>query len=615
MVQKLIQKKLEIIQKLFLRKFQCTLEKLKDKQAAKMKIDEAANMNESVEESDTQKKKSPPHLVDDPVISPQEVIDQRVDLLKMSFADYEKLSTAQDAAKTAENVEAGGESLKETFVEGEVHTDSSETESDTDPTKIAPTSYISGKFKLKKSPKKKKASDEEDATYEPTPVEKEKLKKKEEAREKTPDQPPKTTEEPSFASKKPPTPQSSSHCFPKVPYDLPSDFGDMFNDGKINALTRKVSLLLKAKAEAEAELKATKEKLKDVEDENVALRNEVEELTNVVEELAEKIMEINAQYKEMDNSHKTLTEIVGDLHTSTSTYDEIEIQRVEARRIEREKRIAEEAAEALKDKRKGLVIDTEEILGSTSQPEPSQADAEMKDAEVEADIELNLAIIPVGEVKDVVHSEFDSLRRIEVERLRLKAKMNKYKVDDDDEELKEMFGDEDEVDDDKDDKDNKDDKYEKGDDDDHNGATEEEGELVENWTRESMLDRLDMEEDRFKFDVVEEIPPTPEREYTFKFVNEADNFNNVIIEEGSDSDEDTPFHYSGLDDDFPTFSELFRSHNEEEVRRKVVEKIATEGVPETVSKEDFLKERKRWFKVMPKERKFKRPLVLHETSR
>ncbi|KAJ0750151.1 hypothetical protein HanLR1_Chr05g0178611 [Helianthus annuus] len=396
---------------------------------------------------ETKKKKSPPHLVDEPVIPPTEVINQGVDLLKMSFADYEKLSIAQgaqDVTKTTENVEAGGESLKEKFVEGE------------------------------KSPKKKKASDEEDATYEPTPAEKEKIKKKgirkckvrptgelprriksrkdtttvpefekvesveveitgvriatppsspvhqsipipEVEREKTPEQPPKTVKEPSSASKKPPTPQSSSHSFPKVPYDLPSDFGDMFNDGKINALTRKVSLLEKAKVEAEEELKSAKEKLKDVESENVALRNEVEELSDVIEQLAEKIMEVNAQYKALYDSHKTLMDIVGDLHTSTSSenevlkkevealradkeikdeqlnmlytvtenklgvsvqavYDEIEIQRVEARRIEREKRLAEEAAEALKDKKKGLVIDTEEIMGSTSQPEPSQAD-------------------------------------------------------------------------------------------------------------------------------------------------------------------------------------------------------------------------------------------------
>ncbi|MFS7997562.1 hypothetical protein Hanom_Chr12g01143211 [Helianthus anomalus] len=64
----------------------------------------------------------------------------------------------------------------------------------------------------------------------------------------------------------------------------------------------------------------------------------------------------------------------------------------------------------------------------------------------------------------------------------------------------------------------------------------------------------------------------------------------------------------GLDDDFPTFDELFRSHNEDEVRRKVSEKIASNDVPKTISKEDLLEEKNRWFRAMPEERKFKRPL-------
>ncbi|MFS7912053.1 hypothetical protein Hanom_Chr02g00125341 [Helianthus anomalus] len=99
------------------------------------------------------------------------------------------------------------------------------------------------------------------------------------------------------------------------------------------------------------------------------------------------------------------------------------------------------------------------------------------------------------------------------------------------------------------------------------------------------------------------------KENTFNFANEADNFKDVIIEEGSDiSDEDTPFHYSGVDDTFPTFAEMFKLQNEEEVRRKMVERISTEGIPEVVPQEELLEGRKNWFKVMPKERKYKRPL-------
>ncbi|MFS7979286.1 hypothetical protein Hanom_Chr10g00925571 [Helianthus anomalus] len=124
-----------------------------------------------------------------------------------------------------------------------------------------------------------------------------------------------------------------------------------------------------------------------------------------------------------------------------------------------------------------------------------------------------------------------------------------------------------------------------------------EGELEENRTRESMLEELGMDDGNLKFDIENEIPPSLEREYSFKFVNEADNFEDVIIEEDSDlSEEDTPFYYTGVDEDFPTLTELFKTHNEDEVRRKLVERISTEGVPETVPQEELLEGRKRWFK-------------------
>ncbi|MFS7947960.1 hypothetical protein Hanom_Chr06g00554311 [Helianthus anomalus] len=119
------------------------------------------------------KKKSPPHLVDEPDDVPPENIDVKV-------------VVDQDAAKAAQNVEAatGGEeigknieAMKEMLVEGVVHTNSSETESDIDVTQLAPTTYVSRKFKLKGTPKKKKNSDDEDATYEPLIAETEKLKK------------------------------------------------------------------------------------------------------------------------------------------------------------------------------------------------------------------------------------------------------------------------------------------------------------------------------------------------------------------------------------------------------------------------------------------------------
>ncbi|KAF5759316.1 hypothetical protein HanXRQr2_Chr16g0739761 [Helianthus annuus] len=144
------------------------------------------------------KQKSPPHLVDEP---DDDVTPENIDITiagdpvadeitgddhEIFSGEIEAIIANQDAAKAAQNVEAaaGGEksgknikAMKETLVESEVHSDSSETESDIEVTKMAPTSYVSGKFRMKGPSRKKKGSDKEDATYEPSASEKEKLKK------------------------------------------------------------------------------------------------------------------------------------------------------------------------------------------------------------------------------------------------------------------------------------------------------------------------------------------------------------------------------------------------------------------------------------------------------
>ncbi|KAJ0570216.1 hypothetical protein HanHA300_Chr05g0175531 [Helianthus annuus] len=296
-----------------------------------------------------------------------------------------------------------------------------------------------------------------------------------------------------------------------------------------------------------------------------------------------------------------------------SVYDDLEIQRVEKRRVAREKELAEEATQ----KKKSVVIDNEEILGSSSQQDQPEA---------EGTIDSNpLAMIAVGDVIDVTPEEIKLDRRKTIEK-RHKEEEEKLK----DEELEQLFDDIDNYDPNND----KDDVY---DDDDDQGAT---GLLIVKPTSQytindflnnqlneqqddqqheasssgkqhagDQLEELGMEDGNLKFDIEDDILPSPEREYTFNFANKADNFKNVIIEEGSDiSDEDTPFHYSGVDDTFPTFAEILKSHNEDEVRRKVVERISTEGIPEVVPQNELLEGRKNWFKVMPKERKYKRPL-------
>ncbi|MFS7996779.1 hypothetical protein Hanom_Chr12g01133841 [Helianthus anomalus] len=89
-----------------------------------------------------------------------------------------------------------------------------------------------------------------------------------------------------------------------------------------------------------------------------------------------------------------------------------------------------------------------------------------------------------------------------------------------------------------------------------------EGETEVSRSRAEMLEELGLEDRNFKFDIEDEIPSSPEKVYKFKYAHEADNFNDVIDEEGLDSsEEDTPFHYSGVDDSFPTLAEMFKEQN------------------------------------------------------
>ncbi|MFS7935631.1 hypothetical protein Hanom_Chr05g00405841 [Helianthus anomalus] len=136
-----------------------------------------------------------------------------------------------------------------------------------------------------------------------------------------------------------------------------------------------------------------------------------------------------------------------------------------------------------------------------------------------------------------------------------------------------------------------------------------EGELEVPTSREEILEELGLDDGKFMFDIEDEIPLSPEREYEFKYAQEADKYDEVIVEESSDSsDEEIDFHYSGVDDTFPSLAKMFKDQNEDEIRRKIVEKITTEGVPRTIRRENLAEEMKKWFKVMPKERKFLRPV-------
>ncbi|KAJ0752171.1 hypothetical protein HanPI659440_Chr09g0321281 [Helianthus annuus] len=120
--------------------------------------------------------KSPPYLIDEPDDVQLEDVNVVGGDHEIFSDEIENIIADQDAAKVTEK--AGGEKsgkhievVKETLVKGEVHTDSSEIESDIDLTHIAPTTAVSGKIRMKGPSRKKKDFDEEDATYVPSEVE------------------------------------------------------------------------------------------------------------------------------------------------------------------------------------------------------------------------------------------------------------------------------------------------------------------------------------------------------------------------------------------------------------------------------------------------------------
>ncbi|MFS7929340.1 hypothetical protein Hanom_Chr04g00331381 [Helianthus anomalus] len=344
-------------------------------------------------------------------------------------------------------------------------------------------------------------------------------------------------------------------------------------------------------------------------------------------------------------------------------YNNLEIQRVVERRAQREKELAEAATQ----KKKGLVVDTKETLGSSSQPE---ADVEMIDDE-SAEVDQAQGFVLVGETTSLSYNFDDVIHLVQVEQRKWKAKEPKvrllrWKEEEkeeekiEDEELEDVLYVVDNYEPSWDDFIDKDDDEDQGstwlivmpsiqqslddflndeineqEEDHHQESSSSsssgkqhadqvfltqptviylnapfEGDMEVPRSRAEMLEELGIDDGKFKFDIDDETPSSPEKEYEFKYAHEADNFSDVKVEDCSDSsEEDTVFYYSGVDETFPTLAEMFKEQNEDEIRRKVTEKISSEGIPRTIPRETLAEERKKQFKVMPKERKLIRPLL------
>ncbi|XP_035840382.1 glutamic acid-rich protein-like [Helianthus annuus] len=596
-------------------------------------------------------------LIDEPVLEPSEVLQEGVNLLKDSLESFLKKNDEVTAEKEqSENVPAEG--VKEKEPEGAVHDDSDDAEDESMETESEIERIGVGKVELKKKPqkRKKKESDDEDSTYMPTADEKKKLRIKRKAVQKgviprnvrakkggasvpesqsgksekhvetpkdieaekvqsveVPKAPEVQSNEKPEDQKKagtsndevevtkvrvattPPPPENLDVAessqpkktvlpemfegFPNVRREykddiLSCDEFDMFHDASVKALEKKVSILEKEKAKAEAdrdELKKQHEELVKA-NEFKAIKLEMEALR------ANKVMK--------DEQHNMLYNVM-EHHLGIdvqSIYNNIEIKKVEERRIERERRLAEEATQRKKD----VIMETQEAGGSSS-----QADVEMVD--VEADQAQGFVL--VGEATIPSYNFEEIIRRVLVEQRRKKAKEHKVLLlrwKDEENIVEEEEKEDEDLDDVLDAIYNYyrlwDDLIDKDDDDDQ-GAT---GLLIVNPSvQQKIEDFMNDEINEQEEDHQQESSSSGKKHAD----QEVDKYNDVFVEEGSDSsDEETMFHYAGVDETFPSLAKMFKEHNEDEVRRKIVEKITTEGVPRTIPRENLAEERKKWFK-------------------
>ncbi|XP_022024238.1 trichohyalin-like [Helianthus annuus] len=442
--------------------------------------------------------------------------------------------------------------------------------------------------------------------------------------------------------------------------DIPEEDYDMFNDQAVKELVQKVNKLEKEKAKTELERDILKKqisslnvKIKNLEDVNQTLNqllsemseassNEMKAMKLEMEAMkADKVVkdeQLHMLYSVMENHLKM------DVHAA---FNEIEVKRAEERRLERERRLVEEATQ----KNKGVIDDTQEAGGSSSQPDiggsSSQQDIEMVEVveiheqeiaedeqemvEAEEVQEPDFMIVGesskpididnilrrvdviqrkrkarevlllewktqqfvlVGNAYPVPYNVQEVAREMKVKERRRKANKARGEVVEDDSDV-ELFGedeaeeDEDNVDDQMDDKlDDNNDKDDKGDDDNDQGASgllvkdpivqerieellndeineqeddvqneasssgkqhvdqvllsnptiiylnvQQEGEVEVRRTRAEMLEELGLEEGKFKFDIEDEIPQSPAKDFEPRYAFEADHYDDVIVED------------------------------------------------------------------------------------
>ncbi|KAJ0448025.1 hypothetical protein HanRHA438_Chr17g0819701 [Helianthus annuus] len=132
----------------------------------------------------------------------------------------------------------------------------------------------------------------------------------------------------------------------------------------------------------------------------------------------------------------------------------------------------------------------------------------------------------------------------------------------------------------------------------------EEGEILHTYTLSEIIKMTHVDENEFKFDFEEELNQfdiNQQPEYQHKYVEDADNYDRVEVEDWSDEDQSENVNVDTSN--FPTLAEFFSQAIEDELRRKVEECVKNKSFDE-MSKEERREEWKKWFKK-DSERKFK----------
>ncbi|MFS8033742.1 hypothetical protein Hanom_Chr17g01573171 [Helianthus anomalus] len=320
-------------------------------------------------------KKSPPRLVDELVIDPTDVIQQGATTVQDQSSSVAK----ETGASSSKHIQT--ESLKEKEPEGVAHIglsdaddESSDTESEVDKSKIGV-----GKSKkeicissrdpevlISKGPEAVK-----DQNFEVP-----ELQQVQSVEKKVDDDEVVITSERVYT---PPTPENPTihipddaetskpkkttlpgpfEGFPNVQGELkddilPDEDYDVFHDATIKDLTKKVSLLEKVKAKAEAEhdeLKKQLEKhkvnkeMKSVVNDHVerinTLVEDVDDNAKLFEQLSAELSEVNVKYANMNETNQTLHQMLDELHEVSS--NEIKVLKLEIEALRADKVVKDE---------------------------------------------------------------------------------------------------------------------------------------------------------------------------------------------------------------------------------------------------------------------------------